>query len=144
MQEQGQASAFDGWWRWPLVPFAAFLGAMAGAAAFVIIQWLGMKFHGGMSEDGWFFLYILPVIQSAIFGYLYSVISCAVAPRAKLVTGVVMVTLLGVLTLIVLVTAWSASAGSTGDAVKATIQVLASMVAAIAALVNFREEHGWV
>lgn len=144
MQEQGQASAFEGWWRWPLVPLAAPLGATAGAVAFVLLQWLGMKLHGGMSEDGWFFLYILPVIQSAIFGYLYSTISCAVAPRAKLVTGVVMVTLLGALVVVVLVFGWATSEGRTGDAVQATVQTVAAMVAAIAALVSFREEHGWV
>lgn len=144
MQEHGQASALDGWWRWPLVPFAAFLGATAGAVVFVLLQWLGMKLHGGMSEDGWFFMYILPVFQSAVFGYLYSVISCAVAPKAKLVTGVVMVTLLGAFTLFLLVVAWSGNLGSTGEAVKATIQMVVSMVAAVVALVSFREEHGWV
>jgi hypothetical protein len=129
------------WWRWPLVPFAAILGSILGAAAFLLLQWVAMKVHGGFSEDGWMFKYILPVVQSAVFGYLYAMISCAVAPKGKVITGVVMVTVLFVLFIALLVFAWVRPPLQVGPAVQATISIIAAGIAAVVALLHARDEY---
>ena len=140
----GEGSLAHGWWRWPLVPFAAFIGATLGAMLFMLLQWLAMKFNGSMSEDGWFFQFVLPAMQSAVFGWLYVLISCTVAPRARYVTGVVMTTTL--ICLLVLVTgyAWAKSYGSmTGSLIQLTINGVIASFSCVISLMNMKEEYGF-
>lgn len=91
-----EINKWNGWWRWPLIPFGSLIGAFLGSAVFMLIQWYGLKMQGG-SESGWFFVYILPIMKDAIFGFLFSYIACFIAPRGKVIVGVIMTTLLFVL-----------------------------------------------
>lgn len=94
------------WWRWPILPFAAIVGAAIATFLIQVLMWLAMKFQGGFSEDGWYFHYIMPLISSAIFGYFYTIISCMDAPRGKVLAGTVMVTVLGLFCLVSVFLAW--------------------------------------
>ena len=124
------------WWRWPLMPVAAIAGAMLGTLAIGIFMWLGMKFQGGYNEDGWYFRYIMPVFTSGIFGYLYAKISYTVAPSGKLIAGVVMATVLGILVLLSAVLGWVIPSYSTGQAIQATVASIATMIGSVIALVD--------
>lgn len=128
-----------GWWRWPLLPFAAFAGAMAGSAAFMLLQWVSMKMQGGYSEDGWFFLYIVPLMQSAMFGYLYALISCHVAPYGKFIAGVVMVTILVGGLLLLLALMWIKLEFSK-ELIQPTLAVIAISITSVSTLVSLRDE----
>ena len=130
------------WWRWLLLPIAASVGGIAGSALFGLVQWIGMKFQG-FSEDGWMFLYILPALISGTFGWLYVYISCAVAPRGKVIAGTVMTTLLVVTGLTNLFDVWGLQLYGTGDTVRLTICSIVASAAGIAALVQAHSEHSW-
>lgn len=136
---QGTTSASQ-WWRWPVMPFAAVIGGAVGALLFTALQWLGMKFQGGFSADGWAYIYVLPVISAATFGYLYTYISCTVAPSGKFTAGVVMTSFYGVLGTLLCVLMWFNPDYTTGRAVVETIRFLAGIGAAIVALVQVRDE----
>jgi hypothetical protein len=129
------------WWRWPLVPIAAIGGSVLGSALFGLIQWFGMKLQGGFSEDGWMYQYILPVLTSAIFGWLFIYISCAVAPRGKLITGTVMTTLLVLLGIANLFLVWGLQRYGTGESVRLTITSIVTSIAGIASLIQAHNEY---
>jgi hypothetical protein len=128
------------WWRWPLMPFAAVFGGAIGALLFTLLQWVGMKFQGGASVDGWMFAYVVPVLSTAAFGYVYAYLACTVAPRAKFTTGVAMTSVLGVFSLVAGVLMWFNPEYATGRAALETVQFLAGMAGAISALVQVRDE----
>ncbi|WP_237067153.1 hypothetical protein [Microbulbifer guangxiensis] len=128
------------WWIWPLLPFAAFIGATIGAFLLTLMQWFGLKMQGGFQEDGWYYLYILPVISSAAFGWLYALITLHLAPRGKLITASVMVTALGVLIVIGLLFEWLNQDRSVGHSIQMTIGSIATLSAAIATIVTERDE----
>ena len=123
------------------MPFAAIVGALAGSIAVALFLWFTMKLQGGYSEDGWFYLYIMPIITSAIFGYLYTLISCEMAPRGKLIAGTVMVTILGLFSLVCVVAAWATQNYPTGRAIQGTVGIVATMVAAVMTLVDASSKH---
>lgn len=124
------------WWRWPLMPVAAVAGAVLGTIAMGLLMWLGMKLQGGYSEDGWYFRYIMPLFTSGLFGYLYAKISYTVAPSGKLIAGVVMVTVLGILTALSAILGWVMPSYSTGQAIQATVASIATMIGAVIALAD--------
>ena len=97
MYEKEQVNLWEGWWRWPLVPVASIIGAFLGAVVFMLLQFVSMKFSGHYNESGWYFQYILPLMRDGIFGFLAVFCGCMVAPRSKLIVGVVLTTLLGML-----------------------------------------------
>ncbi len=130
------------WWRWPLIPFVGVVAGTLGAIAFGLFQWIGMKLAGGYSEDGWYFLYILPVITSGIFGYVFVTSTHYVAPRGKFISSVVMTTILGLFLLLSVVLAWGPAHESVGDSVQMTVGCVAALVAAIATLVNLAQAEG--
>ena len=129
------------WWRWPLLPFAAIGGAAIGAVLLGLVQWLGFKFQGGFTEDGWMFRYILPIFTSAAFGWLFAWIACAVAPHGKVVAGTVMTTLLFIVLLLSIAFSWLASNYSVGQAVQTTVGSTSCLIAAVVALVQAHEEQ---
>lgn len=129
------------WWRWPLVPFAAVFGGTVGAFLFGVVQWLGMKLQGGFSEDGWMYRYIVPFLVSCAFGWLYAYCACAVAPRGKLIAGVVMTTLLFLLGLLSIAIVWLSEKYSLGPAIQITIGTVATLIAAVTALVQVHSEQ---
>lgn len=141
MANIGEAPEANQWWRWPLMPFAAVLGGALGAMLFGLVQWFGMKLQGGFSESGWMYLYILPVLTAAAFGWLYTWIACAVAPRGKLLAGTVMTTILVLVGLLNIVIVWGMQKYPVGEAVQLTIGSIASSAAAIVALAQVHGEH---
>ena len=118
------------------MPFAAVAGALAGSIIAVLFLWFGMKLQGGFSEDGWYFRYVMPVISSAIFGYLFAHISCEMAPRGKVIAGTVMVTILGLFGLLGIVLAWIVPDYPVGQAIQATVGTVATMIAAVVTLMD--------
>lgn len=126
--------------RWIALPFAAFIGALAGSILLGAFQWLSLKMYGGMSEDGWYFTYLLPFFSSIAFGYLFTIISLQVAPESKVIATTVMVTLLGVMNLIILFLGWKMQISDDfGYFIKLILAIVGTMVAAISALVNHKE-----
>jgi hypothetical protein len=140
MNYQEKAPTQD-WWRWPLLPFAAVAGALAGSIVATLFMWFGMKFQGGFSEDGWYYRYVIPVIASAIFGFIYTLISCEMAPRGKLITGTVMVTILGLFGLLSIILTWAMPDFPVGDAIQSTVGTIASMIAAVMTLMDVSSKH---
>ncbi|WP_222566000.1 hypothetical protein [Novilysobacter antarcticus] len=124
------------WWRWPLMPLAAIAGSVLGTIVMGILMWLGMKLSGGYSEDGWYFRYIMPVITSGIFGYLYATISYTVAPSGKRIAGIIMVTALGIFSGLSAILGWVMPSYSTGQAIQATVASIATMIGAVMALAD--------
>ena len=129
------------WWRWLLMPIAAIAGGVIGSTLFGLIQWFGMKLQGGFSEDGWMYQYILPTLTSGAFGWLFVYISCAVAPRGKVIAGTVMTTLLVLTGIANLFLVWGLQRYGTGEAVRLTIGSIVASVAGIVALVQAHSEH---
>jgi hypothetical protein len=131
----------SGWWKWPLLPFASIIGAMIGAMLLTLLQWFGMKMQGGFSEDGWYFLYVLPVISSIAFGWLFVLITLNVAPRGKVIAAIVMTTILGVIIVFSLIFIWLNPVEGIGSAIQSTVGSIATMISAIVSIVNYREEY---
>jgi uncharacterized membrane-anchored protein len=129
------------WWRWPLLPFAAIGGGLLGSFCFVMLQWLIMKFQGDFHEDGWWYNYILPLLSSAVFGWLYVYITFTVAPKGKVIAGVVMTTLLGVITVVSIGVFWYAKHVPLAYSIQQTVGVLVSFSAAIVGLIQLKNEH---
>jgi hypothetical protein len=129
------------WWRWPLVPIAAVVGGLASSLFFWLVHWLGMKLQGGYSEDGWLYYHLLPIVTSVAFGWFFVRITCAVAPRGKVIAGVVMTTLLLVAGIAKLIFIWKLQHYDASEAVRLTIASLAGYVAAIVALVKVHSAH---
>ncbi len=128
------------WWRWVLMPFAAVGGALIGAILFTLVQWFGMKLQGGYSEDGWMFLYVLPLISSVVFGWLYVYISCAVAPSAKAIAGIIMTTILVMISVFFVSVSWLIPSYTLGQSIQQTVGAIASTIAAIATMVSIHSE----
>ncbi len=105
---------WEGWWRWPLIPVASIVGAFLGSSAFMILQLFNMKLSGQYNESGWYFQYILPLIRDGIFGFLMVYFGCLIAPRGKLIVGVVLTTLLGTIFVVLAVLSIKNIPGATG------------------------------
>lgn len=141
MENPSLKNQLSGWLRWLLMPFAAFIGGSVGAFLLAFLQWVGLKMHGGFSEDGWYFIYILPIVCSVTFGWLYVLITLNIAPHGKFIAGVVMTTILGVITAFGIVFLWSGPRNDTVEVVQSTLGSIASMVAAIVSLVSLKDEY---
>ena len=141
MTDSSEQSLHYQWWRWPLVPIAAIAGGMAGSLLFGALNWFSFKLHGGFSEDGWWYRYILPIIISGIFGWLYVKISYYVAPRGKFITGIVMTTLLFIFCFFGLWLTWHFEKYSTSQSIQVTVITIATLIAAVATLVDAHSEN---
>lgn len=124
------------WWLWPLMPFAAVVGATLGTMVVGLVLWAGMKFRGDFSESGWYYLYIMPVITSFLWGVIFSYISYHMPPKGNLTAGTVMVTILGVVLLLMLVLIWASGSVQLANKIQSTIGATATMVGAIFVLAN--------
>ncbi|EJL6633924.1 hypothetical protein NMS63_003732 [Vibrio cholerae] len=140
INEQSDEKRSSKWWIWPLLPFASIIGAALGAFLLVLIQWFGMKVQGGFREDGWYFLYIMPVLSSAIFGWLFSYITLYLAPKGKVIAATVMVTVLGVIlsfsTFVLLVDPYR----EFSESIQASISSVVTMIAAISTIVSQKDD----
>lgn len=128
------------WWRWPLMPFAALIGGQVGAFVFNLFQWLSMKFYGGYSPDGWMYIYVLPLMSAAVFGYLFAYIACTMAPSAKWTAGVVMTAVLGTVLAVLLIFIWLSPAFGTGKSIFESVKATVTIVGAVAGLLQLKEE----
>lgn len=127
------------WWRWPLLPFASICGALVGTIFIGILQWLGMKFSGGYSEDGWYYLYVLPIFMSGIFGYFWVVSACYVAPKGKKNAGIVMATVLGILLLATIVFSLANSEYSAGQKIQSILGGISMVCSSVYAIITSEE-----
>ena len=96
-QEAEEKRNVGGWWRWPLIPFAAVGGACIAALAVNMAVLFGGRMMVGGYEQSAFNVYVLPLIQFAFFGYCWAGLACLVAPKGKAMVGAVMTGLLGLL-----------------------------------------------
>lgn len=128
------------WWRWPLMPFAAVIGALLGTLLITGFNWLGMKM-AGFSENGWWYLYIRPLIQAGLFGGIYSWIAYSIVPRGGLIASTVMSTILGVLAVIVLWFAWNATQATVGSRIGDTIYTIALIAGCVVGLRMAHDEE---
>lgn len=105
-----------------------------------LIQWFGMKFSGGFSEEGWCFIYILPIITSAVFGYLWVQISYYVAPKNKKITTVFMTVLLVAILLVVTAFSLLDLNNGTSEKVQSVLGGIAIIVAAVYTIMDLQEK----
>lgn len=131
-----QAAVRNQWWRWPLLPFAAIAGALASSAACVLFVWFSMKFQGGYTEDGWYYLYVMPLMASATFGYVYALIAITVAPCGKVIAGTVLVTLLAVFGALTAFVAWVSPSSTITYAIQSTLSTVSMLCAALVVLLG--------
>lgn len=127
------------WWRWPLMPVASIGGAVFGSMIVGGINRLGMMMNGA-SPDGWWIRFIEPIMVSGMFGYIWAYLAYAIPPFAKLISGVVMTTILGMLCLFTIVMAFNDVTLPTGDRVSTSIAAAATLVGAIGAILQCRED----
>jgi hypothetical protein len=119
------------WWRWPLVPLGSIAGAIGGAILMTLLQWLALMIEGRGSADGWWYRFVQPIIVFGVLGYLWSTLAYSIAPRGKLISAVVMITLLGVLWAVFLFNIMNDQEFPIGTKIHSSIGVVASMIAAI-------------
>jgi hypothetical protein len=128
------------WWRWPLIPIAAVLGAFAAALLMAGFQWLSIKFMGG-GTDGWLFKYIVPLMSAGAFGWAFVRASCEVAPRGKFITGIVMATILTLFNIVVAAFILLRSTEGWGAMLAGVLWGVVATVVGIVALMQFRTEN---
>lgn len=128
--------------RWIAMPFAAFLGATVGCFLIVGFQWLILRFFHGFSENGGCFIYILPLVASAIYGWLFVVSAAKVAPRGKFTACVVMVTVQGVLFLMAGIVYCVSSDDPTGSKIWESLRLAVAVGSSIVSLTDSKE-FGW-
>lgn len=126
--------------RWVALPFAAFIGALLGSILLGIFSWWSAKLYGGFHEDGWYYRYLMPIFSSGAFGYFFSIISLAVAPKSKIIAATVMITLLGVFSLFSIGLAWRMHySHGLVYFIQVLIGCVVGMIAAIATVVDYKE-----
>lgn len=135
MINEASSSTTSNWWRWPILPFASFLGAALGASFFLLLQWGIAKVRGDFSEDGWYFVYILPMLSSAVFGYLLVFITLYIAPKGKVIAAAIMLIVLCMILLTGQIFMWSNPYILFNETLKAFIQSLITIIAAVCSII---------
>jgi hypothetical protein len=90
------------WWRWPLMPIASLLGATIASGLLNVVVFFGFMILSGRQPDGWFLLYVVPLLSYGIFGYVVALVAYSLAPRHKLFAGLTMTAVMLVLMALVL------------------------------------------
>lgn len=121
------------------MPLATILGASLGSIVIGGLNWLGMKMNG-VNPDGWWPLFVQPVMVFGVFGFLWGLIAYSMSPSSKVIAASVMTTILGMLCLISILMVFNDQVLPTGNKVRTTIAVLASLVGAISGVVNCHNE----
>lgn len=129
------------WWRWPLIPIAAPAGAIIGSILFGFTQLFFMKMHGGFHEDGWYYLYIMPLVTSGVLGWMWCIISSAIAPTGKTITSTVMATVLAMLGAFILFVAFTQREKTTGERIQLVLAYIATLIGSICAVAQTYEEE---
>ncbi len=130
----------NGLWRWPMMPFAAFFGAILGAFLIAALQWIGMKFSGHYNEDGWYYRYVMPVFNIGWFAFLYARIAYWVSPNHKFIAGVVMVTIMAVVFVGLVIFGWTYPRIEIGEAIQSTIGLVGWLFGACIGLAVAKSE----
>ena len=141
MQNQRSNGKWSGWWRWPLLPLAATIGATLAAVALTLLQWFAMGLGGTYPTDGWYFLFVMPALSAAVFGWLFILITFIVAPRGKVIAAIVMTALLGVLSLFAGIFIWLNPNDAPGPSIQASVSSIATMVSAYACIVTRKGKY---
>lgn len=141
MENNTGSTGKSDWWRWVALPFAAILGAMLCAFIISILQAASMFLFGGFSTDSVYSKYILPIFSSAIFGWIYVLITLNVAPRGKLIAAVVMITILGVISVVTQAHIWISPEYSLGYAIHSAIAALVTIGTSIMALALNKDDY---
>jgi hypothetical protein len=63
------------WWRWPLMPIASLLGATIASGLLNVVVFFGFMILSGRQPDGWFLLYVVPLLSYGIFGYVVALVA---------------------------------------------------------------------
>lgn len=131
--------ASKGWWRWPLMPVAAIIGAALGTIVVSILQWIGMKLSGVYHESGWYFTYVLPLVTWGCFGYLFTFISYHVAPTGKVIASTVMATAFCVIMLLVVLFGVVHDAPTLTSGIQTALSFVALVVGTIYGIIQAKE-----
>jgi len=129
------------WWRWPLIPIAAPTGAILGSTLLGIVQWFSMKMYGGFHEDGWYYLYVMPLITSFVFGWLWCYIAASFAPKGKTTTGAVMATILAMLMVFLIFVSFTQLESTTGERIQLVLASIATLIGSVIAVAQTHDEE---
>ena len=127
------------WWRWILMPLAAYIFAPI-VAIFIAYSLAIVAKANGMS-GGFIFLYVIPVIATGALGYTFAKISCDVAPSRKFAAGAVMVAFLSLICIASAAWAWISQSIDSTAAIQSTIGAFATVIPAILRVAKEREKH---
>jgi hypothetical protein len=90
---------------WILMPIATILGSAFIILALNSLWWIFGKMHSEEMSKGWIYLYLLPITTTFILGFVYAQIPSLIAPRGKVISTIVMVTILAFINLISIILA---------------------------------------
>lgn len=128
------------WWRWPLMPVLAVAAGCIANWLVALVNTLGAYMNYG-TADGWLFQIGTPILAAAAFGAAFVWTSWEVSPVGQRYASTVMLTLLGLGSLVAIAFVWSPGFGATtGHAVLSTIQSVVCTAAGIACLASRVEE----
>ncbi|MBW4934980.1 hypothetical protein [Marinobacter sp. F4206] len=129
------------WWRWLFVPVVPPVAGLAGGAAFHLMQWFGMKMTGGYSEDGWIFLYFMPLVTAGFVGWAYSWSAAMIAPSARLKASFTMTVFLFLFAVFASVVAIVGPEYSRFEVVSVVLMSIAAVMGSIVALIGIKKAH---
>jgi hypothetical protein len=122
-------------------PHTAPVGALVGSILLGILQWFGMKMTGGYYEDGWYYLYIMPLITSGVFGWLWCMIASYIAPQGKTITGTIMATVLAMLGLFLVFASFAQLERTVGERIQLILASIAMLIGSIIAVIQTHEQE---
>lgn len=76
--------------RWVAVLPAAALSLCLAPVILYCLEWLSIKLNGSGNEDGWFLMYITPIMGNALGGYCYIKVATEIAPSFKKNTALIL------------------------------------------------------
>ena len=129
------------WWRWLFVPIVPPLAGLAGGVAFHLMQWFGMEMAGGYSEEGWIFLYFMPLVTAGFVGWAYSWSAAIVAPSAQFKASFTMTVILFSFAVFACFVAITSSEHSRFEAVSVVLMSIAATVGGIVALNEIKKAY---
>lgn len=137
MGSKNSAAGMTEFLRWLLLPFASVVGASVGAEVVTLFQVLTMS----LSKESLYYLYALPVVSSAVFGWLFVLITFKVAPKAKIKTAVIMTIILASISVIGILFFWSRSPNAIELLIQSSMGFSAAMIAAIKSIFNYKDGY---
>ena len=87
--EQDAISVWTNWWCWPLVPIGSVTAGFLTFYGMGLFLWINQNFYNIFESDSWHVLYIWPTITWGVVAWAWAYSAIFIAPRGKLITGVV-------------------------------------------------------